>query len=124
MARKKIALIGGGQIGGVLAQLCAKRELGDVVLFDMSKDCPRGMPRHPEVGPVEGFDRLPEGDNTTTRHRRLRRCDRHRGAPRKPGMSGRPDRRQLEDHVAGRQGIKTYAPNSFVIVSPTRSTRW
>ena len=36
MARKKIALIGGGQIGGVLAQLCALRELGDVVLFDDS----------------------------------------------------------------------------------------
>ena len=35
MARKKIALIGGGQIGGVLAQLCAQRELGDVVLFDI-----------------------------------------------------------------------------------------
>ena len=35
MARPKIALIGGGQIGGVLAQLCALRELGDVVLFDI-----------------------------------------------------------------------------------------
>jgi len=35
MARKKISLIGGGQIGGVLAQLCALRELGDVVLFDI-----------------------------------------------------------------------------------------
>ena len=38
MARKKIALIGGGQIGGVLAQLCALRELGDVVMFDIVEE--------------------------------------------------------------------------------------
>ncbi|MCU0837514.1 MAG: malate dehydrogenase, partial [Rhodospirillales bacterium] len=35
MARKKIALIGGGNIGGTLAHLCALKELGDVVLFDI-----------------------------------------------------------------------------------------
>lgn len=42
MARSKIALIGGGQIGGVLAQLCALRELGDVVLFDIVEGLPQG----------------------------------------------------------------------------------
>ena len=42
MARKKIALIGGGQIGGVLAQLIAQKELGDVVLFDIVEDMPQG----------------------------------------------------------------------------------
>ena len=41
MARKKISLIGGGQIGGVLAQLCALRELGDVVLFDIVEGLPK-----------------------------------------------------------------------------------
>ena len=44
MARKKIALIGGGQIGGVLAQLCAQRELGDVVMFDIVEGLPQGKP--------------------------------------------------------------------------------
>ena len=43
MARKKISLIGGGQIGGVLAQLCALRELGDVVLFDIVEGLPQDM---------------------------------------------------------------------------------
>jgi malate dehydrogenase len=42
MSRKKIAIIGGGQIGGVLAQLCALRELGDVVLFDIVEGMPQG----------------------------------------------------------------------------------
>ena len=57
MARKKIALIGGGQIGGVLAQLCAQRELGDVVLFDIVEGLPQGKCLDiAEVGPVEGFD--------------------------------------------------------------------
>ncbi len=38
MARKKISLIGGGQIGGVLAQLIAQKQLGDVVMFDIVED--------------------------------------------------------------------------------------
>ena len=42
MARTKIALIGGGNIGGVLAEQAAYRELGDVVLFDVVEDMPQG----------------------------------------------------------------------------------
>ena len=42
MARKKIALIGGGNIGGTLAHLCALKELGDVVLFDIVEGLPQG----------------------------------------------------------------------------------
>ena len=42
MARKKIALIGGGQIGGTLAHLVALKELGDVVLFDIAEGLPQG----------------------------------------------------------------------------------
>ena len=42
MARKKIALIGGGNIGGVLAQEAAYRELGDVVIFDVVEGLPQG----------------------------------------------------------------------------------
>ena len=42
MARKKIALIGGGQIGGTLAHLAALKELGDVVIFDIVDGIPQG----------------------------------------------------------------------------------
>ncbi len=42
MARKKIALIGGGNIGGVLAEQAVARQLGDVVLFDVVEDMPQG----------------------------------------------------------------------------------
>ncbi|MDE2352201.1 MAG: malate dehydrogenase, partial [Alphaproteobacteria bacterium] len=42
MARKKIALIGGGQIGGTLAHLAVLKELGDVVLFDIVEGLPQG----------------------------------------------------------------------------------
>jgi malate/lactate dehydrogenase len=41
MARKKIALIGAGNIGGTLAHLAALRELGDIVLFDVARACRR-----------------------------------------------------------------------------------
>jgi malate dehydrogenase len=42
MSRKKISVIGGGQIGGVLAQLIGLRQLGDVVLYDIVEDMPQG----------------------------------------------------------------------------------
>ena len=65
MARPKIALIGGGQIGGVLAQLCALRELGDVVLFDIVEGLPQGkMLDIAEAAPVDGFDVQLKGTNS------------------------------------------------------------
>ena len=42
MARRKIALIGAGQIGGTLAHLAAIKELGDIVLFDIVDGVPQG----------------------------------------------------------------------------------
>src|SRR5580698_8143634 len=57
MARKKIALIGGGQIGGTLAHLIGLKELGDVVLFDIMEGLPQGKSLDiAQAGPVEGFD--------------------------------------------------------------------
>ena len=65
MARKKIALIGGGQIGGVLAQLAALRELGDVVMFDIVEGLPQGkMLDISEVGSVDRFDCCLKGTNS------------------------------------------------------------
>ena len=42
MARAKIALIGAGMIGGTLAHVCAREELGDIVLFDIAEGTPQG----------------------------------------------------------------------------------
>ncbi|RII27824.1 MAG: malate dehydrogenase [Geobacter sp.] len=118
MARKKIALIGGGQIGGVLAQLCALRELGDVVMFDIVEGLPQGkMLDIAEVGPVDGFDINLKGTND---YKDIEGADVvivTAGLPRKPGMS-RDDliatNSKIMTEVA--KGIKQHAPNSFVIV--------
>ncbi len=57
MARKKIALIGAGQIGGTLAHLAGLKELGDIVLFDIAEGVPQGKALDiAESSPVDGFD--------------------------------------------------------------------
>src|SRR6266508_1397722 len=118
MARKKISLIGGGQIGGVLAQLCALRELGDVVFFDIVEGLPQGkMLDIAEAAPVDGFDVTVKG---TTKYEDIQGADVvivTAGLPRKPGMS-RDDliatNSKIMQSVA--EAIKQYAPDSFVIV--------
>ena len=57
MARRKIALIGAGMIGGTLAHLSCIKQLGDVVLFDVVEGMPQGKALDLlEAGPIEGFD--------------------------------------------------------------------
>src|SRR5687767_10422434 len=57
MARNKIALIGGGMIGGTLAHLAALKELGDITVFDIAEGLPQGKSLDiAQSGPVEGFD--------------------------------------------------------------------
>jgi len=118
MARKKIALIGGGQIGGVLAQLCAMRELGDVVLFDVVEGLPQGkMLDISEASPVDGFDVCLKGANAYEDIDGADVIIVTAGLPRKPGMS-RDDliatNSKIMQSVA--EGIKQHAPNAFVIV--------
>jgi len=118
MARKKIALIGGGQIGGVLAQLAALRELGDVVLFDIVEGLPQGKCLDiAEASPVDGFDVELKGTND---YKDIAGSDVvivTAGLPRKPGMS-RDDLIEVNSKIIASvgEGIKQYAPNSFVIV--------
>src|SRR6266568_627441 len=118
MARAKIALIGGGQIGGVLAQLCALRELGDVVLFDIVEGLPRGKCLDiAEAAPVDGFDVKLTGTND---YKDIAGSDVvivTAGLPRKPGMS-RDDLIEVNSKImtSVAEGIKQYAPNAFVIV--------
>ena len=80
MARPKIALIGGGQIGGTLALMAAQKELGDVVLFDIVDGMPQGKALDiMEARPVEGYDVDLMGTNDY-KHMKGADCgDRHRG---------------------------------------------
>ena len=65
MARRKIALIGAGNIGGTLAHLCALKQLGDVVVYDVVEGMPQGKALDiAESGPIEGFDATLKGTNS------------------------------------------------------------
>ena len=118
MARKKIALIGSGNIGGVLAQLCVLKELGDVVMFDVVEGVPQGkaldiwegtpvMNSDCKITGVNSYDGVKDADVVIVTA----------GLARKPGMS-RDD--LLNTNLAiiktVAEGIKQHAPKSFVIV--------
>ena len=117
MARKKISLIGAGQIGGTLAHLAAVKELGDIVLFDIVDGIPQGKALDiAESGPVEGFNAKLTG---TSSYADIAGSDViivTAGVPRKPGMS-RDDLLGINLKVmdAVGAGIKTHAPGAFVI---------
>ncbi len=118
MARKKIALIGGGQIGGVLAQLIAQKKLGDVVLFDIVEDFPQGKTLDiAEASRVDGTDVVLKGTNTYDDIAGSDIVIITAGLPRKPGMS-RDDllvtNAKIMKQVA--EGVKAHAPNSIVII--------
>src|SRR5436305_1054351 len=88
MARKKIALIGAGMIGGTLAHLCALKGLGDAVLFDVIEGLPQGKALDIlEGGPIEGFDIRLTGTNSYADIRGADVCIVTAGVARKPGMS-------------------------------------
>ena len=117
MARKKIALIGGGQIGGTLAHLAAIKELGDIVLFDIMEGLPQGKALDiSQAGPVEGFNAKIKGTNSYADIAGADVVIVTAGVPRKPGMS-RDDLIGINLKVmsAVGEGIKAHAPNAFVI---------
>src|SRR6476659_9327613 len=117
MARKKIALIGSGMIGGTLAHLVGLKELGDVVLFDIADGIPQGKGLDiAESAPVDGFD---AGYKGTSSYEDIKGADVvivTAGVPRKPGMS-RDDLIgiNLKVMAAVGDGIKSHAPNAFII---------
>jgi malate dehydrogenase len=118
MADKKIALIGSGNIGGTLAHLIGLKELGDVVLFDISEGTPQGKALDiAQSSPVEGFNGNFVGANDYSGIKGADVCIVTAGIPRKPGMS-RDDLIATNTSVmqAVGEGIKKYAPNAFIIV--------
>jgi malate dehydrogenase len=117
MARKKIALIGAGMIGGTLAHLAAKRELGDIVLFDIAEGIPQGKALDiSQCGPVEGFDAKLAGTNDYADIAGADVIIVTAGVARKPGMS-RDDLLGINLKVMKTvgEGIKAHAPDAFVI---------
>jgi malate dehydrogenase len=117
MARKKIALIGAGQIGGTLAHLIGLKELGDVVLFDVVEGVPQGKSLDiAESTPIEGNDTRYLGANSYEAMNGADVCIVTAGVPRKPGMS-RDDLLGINLKVMEQvgAGIKKYCPNAFII---------
>ena len=117
MARKKIALIGGGMIGGTLAHLAALKELGDITVFDIAEGLPQGKTLDiAQAGPVEGFDAKLTGANDFAAIAGADVCIVTAGVARKPGMS-RDDLLGINLKVMASvgAGIKAHAPGSFVI---------
>ena len=117
MARKKIALIGAGQIGGTLALLAGIKELGDVVLFDIVDGVPQGKALDIVQGSsIEGYDAAITGANDYADIRGADVVIVTAGVPRKPGMS-RDDLIGINTKVVGEVGaaIRTHCPQAFVI---------
>jgi malate dehydrogenase len=117
MARKKIALIGAGNIGGTLAHLAAQKELGDIVLFDVVEGVPQGKALDlSQCGPVEGFDASVTGTNDYADIAGADVIIVTAGVARKPGMS-RDDLLGINLKVMKSvgEGIRDNAPGAFVI---------
>lgn len=117
MARKKIALIGAGNIGGTLAHLAALKNLGDIVLFDVVEGVPQGKALDlSQCGPVEGFDAKITGSNDYADIAGADVIIVTAGVARKPGMS-RDDLLGINLKVmkAVGEGIAANAPDAFVI---------
>ncbi len=116
--RNKIALIGGGNIGGVLAEQIAYRELGDVVLFDVVEGLPQGKALDiAEGAPVIGADARVTGTNRYEGIAGANVVIITAGLARKPGMS-RDDllatNLKIMKQVA--EGVRNHAPDAAVIV--------
>ncbi|MCO5064338.1 MAG: malate dehydrogenase [Rhizobiaceae bacterium] len=117
MARKKIALIGSGMIGGTLAHLIGLKELGDVILFDIAEGLPQGKGLDiAQSSAVDGFDAAYQGVNDYAGIEGADVCIVTAGVPRKPGMS-RDDLLGINLKVMEQvgAGIRKYAPKAFVI---------
>jgi len=118
MARKKIALIGGGNIGGVLAQEIAYRGLGDVTIFDVVEGMPQGKALDMAEGtPIPGADAVIQGTNDYAGIAGADVVIITAGLARKPGMS-RDDllKTNLEIMKQVASGVRENAPDALAIV--------
>ena len=128
MARKKIALIGGGQIGGNLALIAAQKELGDVVIFDIPQS--EGMVKGKaldlmQLRPHDGYDSNIIGTSNWNDVKGTDVFIITAGIPRKPGMN-REDLLEINLGIMKdvAQNIKEQAPKAFVIVISNPLDEW
>ena len=115
--RKKITLIGAGQIGGTLAHLIALKELGDVVLFDVAAGIAKGKALDiAQSSPVDGFNINLSGTDNYDDTKNSDVIIITAGVPRKPGMT-RDDLLGINLKIIKQvaEGIKNSSPNAFVI---------
>ena len=115
--RKKISLIGAGQIGGTLAHLIALKQLGDVVLFDVAEGIAKGKALDiAQSSPVNGFNIKLIGTNNYEDTRNSDVIIITAGVPRKPGMT-RDDLLGINLKIIKQvaEGIKKTSPGAFVI---------
>ena len=115
--RKKITLIGSGQIGGTLAHLIAIKELADVVLFDVDEGIAKGKALDiAQSSPVDGFNINLSGTNNYEDTKNSDVIIVTAGVPRKPGMT-RDDLLGINLKIIKQvaEGIKKTSPNAFVI---------
>jgi len=120
MSRRKMTLIGGGQIGGNLALLCAQKELGDVVIYDIPNA--EGMIKGKaldisQLCPMDGYDSDIKGTSNPEDMKNSDVIIITAGVPRKPGMN-REDLLEINIKIITdvANNVKKYAPNAFVIV--------
>lgn len=118
MVRKKIALVGSGNIGGTLAHLIGYKDLGDVILIDVAEGLPQGKALDlAQAMAVEGRSSKIVGSNDYAGMEGADVVIVTAGLARKPGMS-RNDLLTINAKIISDVGknIKRYAPNAFVIV--------
>ena len=120
MGRKKITLIGGGQIGGNLALLACQKELGNVVIYDIPNA--EGMIKGKaldisQLSPLDGYDSNIIGSSNPEDMKDSDVIIITAGVPRKPGMN-REDLLDINIKIITdvANNVKKYAPNAFVIV--------
>ena len=115
--RKKISLIGAGQIGGTLAHLIALKELGDIVLFDVAEGIAKGKALDiAQSSSVDGFNIDIRGTNNYEDTKNSDVIIITAGVPRKPGMT-RDDLLGINLKIIKQvaEGIKNSSPKAFVI---------
>ena len=115
--KKKITLIGAGQIGGTLAHLIALKELGDIVLFDVAAGIAKGKALDiAQSSPVDGFNVNLLGTDNYDDTKNSDVIIITAGVPRKPGMT-RDDLLGINLKIIKQvaEGIKKTSPNAFVI---------
>lgn len=118
MGRKKITIVGAGNVGATAAHWAAIKELGDVVLMDIIEGMPQGKALDlMEAAPMEGFDANVIGTNGYEETKNSDVVIITSGIARKPGMS-REDLLKINADIVGSvtENVVKYSPNCFIIV--------